>query len=526
MPKYDVFISYAHLDDEPDLPKQEGWVSVFQEALRSRLSKELGRRAEVWWDQRELRGDRVFDETIRQACADSAVMLSVVSRRYLASESCREEVQYFTGVERLSSGESSRLITVRKTRIDQAELTDLSLRPLRDALEQALGYPFFYVDEDTKRTRELHIYDEALVPKYMKLLEDLAQDLAKSLRQHEPAPRRSGPVPRGRVAPSPGTENAERYVLLGGAASDVQPLRDSLQLALADRKLRVLSRDAWSDEHDGAVQEFQAALDGASVVVHVLGSKYGAKPDGSDVSLPELHFNLAEQAARLRDASDPLSRIVWLTGTAEGKGQQAFVERLEHNQHWSDDDELLKGTLLELTDCILDKHVALAQRRLQELERAAKHQPAPGSNSGTLRHVYVISDRRDHDQARAVESALNLPDWEVLSAAEVTQDAETEQEREACHQAYLRKSDAFLLYHGQAKFAWVRAQAEEMRRVLGPRLKGRTGLYVAQPLEGPRSSYQLADFLRLNAANDEPRANLEPLIERLRQLQSERGAAE
>lgn len=32
----DVFLSYAHQDDLPELPNQQGWVSIFQEAPRRR----------------------------------------------------------------------------------------------------------------------------------------------------------------------------------------------------------------------------------------------------------------------------------------------------------------------------------------------------------------------------------------------------------------------------------------------------------------------------------------------------------
>jgi hypothetical protein len=146
MPRHDIFISYAHIDNEPEYEDQQGWLSVFQGAFRKRLSRELGRSANVFWDQRELRGNRFFDETIREACDDSALMLAIVSPRYVHSESCRKELDYFSASAAARGDDRSRLVIVEKTPV--AELLQGDVHPeLVRVMAGTLGYRFYDHDE-------------------------------------------------------------------------------------------------------------------------------------------------------------------------------------------------------------------------------------------------------------------------------------------------------------------------------------------------------------------------------------------
>ena len=54
--KRDVFISYAHYDNEPLIEGKEGWVSEFHRTLEIYLRKRLGVDPVIWRDN-ELRGN-------------------------------------------------------------------------------------------------------------------------------------------------------------------------------------------------------------------------------------------------------------------------------------------------------------------------------------------------------------------------------------------------------------------------------------------------------------------------------------
>lgn len=55
----DLFISYAHIDNQPLNPEEKGWVSRFHASLEALLSMRLGQTAKIWRDDK-LQGNDVF----------------------------------------------------------------------------------------------------------------------------------------------------------------------------------------------------------------------------------------------------------------------------------------------------------------------------------------------------------------------------------------------------------------------------------------------------------------------------------
>ena len=56
----DVFISYAHIDDQPMLEGQRGWISQFHRSLEVRMAQLLGQELRIWRDPK-LNGSDLFD---------------------------------------------------------------------------------------------------------------------------------------------------------------------------------------------------------------------------------------------------------------------------------------------------------------------------------------------------------------------------------------------------------------------------------------------------------------------------------
>src|ERR1051326_3032338 len=75
--KYDVFISYARVDNQIAVGNSEekGWVSLFHSHLKVALSREVGLLdvVTIWRDTREITGNQLFDSTIQDALDNSAV---------------------------------------------------------------------------------------------------------------------------------------------------------------------------------------------------------------------------------------------------------------------------------------------------------------------------------------------------------------------------------------------------------------------------------------------------------------------
>src|SRR5262249_31528415 len=93
---FDVFISYAHVDNEPIDPAKGGWVSVFIQNLSRYLAKQLGRREAFsnWYDQQNLQGNHPITD-IPGLVKRSQLFLAVLSPGYMASDFCKLELDAF-----------------------------------------------------------------------------------------------------------------------------------------------------------------------------------------------------------------------------------------------------------------------------------------------------------------------------------------------------------------------------------------------------------------------------------------------
>ncbi len=89
-----IFISYAHIDNEPLVDGGAGWVSSLHKVLEKRLAMLLGERPEIWRD-RELRGHDFFDQTIAEHIESAAIFVSMLTPRYVRSDYCRKELDTF-----------------------------------------------------------------------------------------------------------------------------------------------------------------------------------------------------------------------------------------------------------------------------------------------------------------------------------------------------------------------------------------------------------------------------------------------
>ena len=82
----DIFISYAHLDNEALTEEEKGWVSAFDTALQRRLGQLLGRKPDIWRD-RKLQGNDIFgDEIVEQFPRSSSGKVRKVELRKSLAE--------------------------------------------------------------------------------------------------------------------------------------------------------------------------------------------------------------------------------------------------------------------------------------------------------------------------------------------------------------------------------------------------------------------------------------------------------
>src|SRR4051812_23241376 len=93
---HDVFVSYAHVDNQNDL----GWVTTLVHHLDTELRQRLGTKdLQIWIDHR-IDGNHPLTPDIMQAIRRSATLLIVMSPSYLASEWCAKERNTFLNLAR------------------------------------------------------------------------------------------------------------------------------------------------------------------------------------------------------------------------------------------------------------------------------------------------------------------------------------------------------------------------------------------------------------------------------------------
>jgi hypothetical protein len=108
----DLFISYAHIDNKPLTPEQQGWITRFHASLEALLSMRMGGTARIWRDNK-LQGNDVFSDEIVDQFSHTAVFVSVLTPRYLNSEWCNKEVAEFCK----RAEESGGMVVANKARI-------------------------------------------------------------------------------------------------------------------------------------------------------------------------------------------------------------------------------------------------------------------------------------------------------------------------------------------------------------------------------------------------------------------------
>jgi hypothetical protein len=231
-PDYDIFVSYAHVNDEPPPFVERGWVSTFVETMKRYLAEELGRRdyVRLWMDY-ELRGNQSITPTIHATLAAARILVLFLSKGYLESRWCMDELETFLA---RAGSQPGCIFPVYLSPVEQVPT------PLQDLLT----YTFWAKDEKGRpRTLADPVPDPAKEREYFHLLRDLARDLARTLGALAPDTQRvtrSDTRPWTRPAPLPvATSGSLGNVFISGALDDLDLVRYTAGL-LRERGLRCL----------------------------------------------------------------------------------------------------------------------------------------------------------------------------------------------------------------------------------------------------------------------------------------------
>jgi len=461
-----VFISYAHIDNDHFSGTSSGWIDFLHERLEIRLAQLLGRPPKIWRD-RKLAGNDVFNETIVIELSKTAIFLSVVTPRYLQSSSCRCELQDFFRL----AGQTGGVRLNDKHRVFKVAKTYVPLGDHPPELQELLGYEFYERDQASGRVRE---FDHEISPKgekdkrYWDKFEDLVWDIRELIDRLE------APADITAVSPS------GAIVYLAETTSDLSEDRDKVKRELQQWRHAVVPDKPLPMSGPALRAEVREYLNRSRLSVHLIGEHYGVIPEME----PELSVvRLQEELAVERGDDAGFSRLIWMPPglSPADERQQKFVANLQNSFTSRNGSELLQVKLEDLKTIIQTK-----------LTPKAKPEPAVSQEPGGI-YLYLIADRQDMDTVQPLrnhlldlgyEAVLPLPEG---SEAEILED----------HKQNLLLCQGVLIFQGRAGEGWLRMKLRELIKLPG---YGRTAPLTGKAvyISGPES--QQKDLFRTNEA--------------------------
>ena len=473
----EIFISYAHIDNESLAQDQEGWVQLLDKRLRIRLAQLLGEPAQLWRDPK-LQGNDELTNTLLSKIDHVDLLVSVLSARYVKSEWCIRELDEFcrhaASHGGLTLGGKSRVFKVVKTFIPR------QTHPLE--VQDLLGYEFYEYDELSGRVREF----DPSGAKYWDKFEDLAVGITQLIESLQ-------------TPHEPGQSAATIY--LAETTSDLREQRDRIKRELQQHGYEVLPDQELPMQGPAIQDEVREYLKRSRLSIHLIGEFYGIIPEMEmERSIARLQYELAAE----RGDDPEFSRVVWLPPGLQPKDerQQKFVAALQNSFSSNDRSELLQVKLEDLKTIIQTKLIPSPKPAADE------------SDGAGAAHIYLICDRQDVDAVAPLQTLLLDQGYEATlplidgTESEIVQD----------HKDNLLLCDAVLIFQGNASEGWVRMKLRELIKLPG---YGRTApllgraVYIGAPESPAKERYRTLEAMVIKSYDEFDPASLKPFLAKI-----------
>ena len=431
----DIFISYAHIDNEALTEEDKGWISHFHKVLDTRVAQLTGEKPRIWRDLK-LGGNDVFDQAIINQFCNARIMISIMSPRYLKSEWCMKELKQFYDNASSTGGVSfenkSRILKVVKTPFETNDVPN----EIQGVFSRILGFEFFEVDTDTGKFTEYNAsFGADSKHNYFSKIFDLAHEvsqLLKSMHDQE----------SGNGAPSLAAVHSKK-IFLATATKDLQSEHDRIYRNLIERGYQVFPDQPMplvGAEFKQAVREHLEKCDAS---IHLIGSSYGMVPEGEGHSVIDIQNSLAAETASTQD----LHRFIWMPRNqmVTEPRQASFIDDIRNNPQTYESSDFLEDSFENLKSLVLD-----------HLKTEPKPAPPPEASAASsagvkTKSVYLIYPPNDEESAAPIEDYLFDKGLEII-APEVEG---TESQIAEAHRQNLNYCDAVIIYFGSANRSWV-----------------------------------------------------------------------
>lgn len=497
----DIFISYTHVDNDKYEKDHQGWVDFMHQRLETRLFQLLGEKPAIWRDPK-LSGNDHITNTLFMRLQRIAILVAVLSPRYVNSEWCLKELAEFyrkVGERNPERIQDAPIFKVIKTPVDDDQYPE--------ALRELLGYKFYEEDPNSGQPNEFshdRMFDT--FPKFVQRVNDLAWDIklfVKSLQV----------TPSGRLVPVQG-----KTVYLAITAGDVDEQRDKIKRELQSHGHRVLPDRDFPGEPAKLREALSEDLRKSDLSIHLIGKDY----DGAGQSRQSL-VRLQHELAMERGRESRFAQVIWIPKGLEVRDheQQQLIDALQHDANNHAGIEVLQDMLEDLKTNIqiklknLDRPSPAAAPSPRNLDPAVIEEPKTNEPV----YVYLINDNEDYEATSQLRNFLFDQEIEVLQIA--TQEASEEKQAEAVFQLqkdYLKECDAAIIFNGRASDLWLRLKLADLRKSCVGRstpLLGK-GIYFSEPMTPAKQNFRSTEVTVIREQDNFPPESLVSFLDQVR----------
>ena len=462
--QYDIFVSYAHVDNACMPGETQGWVTSLIETLEVHLQQKLGRRDSysIWRDP-ELPGNVPLTPEILETVRHSSILLMILSPGYIASTWCMQELSTFLQTWPVEEG---RVFVVERTLLQQPQ------RPA--ALSDLKGFPFWVPDKQQHGVfRTLGTLATASQnSEYFRQAEDLAIQLVGRInRLRSEAAASAAPAvqpantPNGEASPKPGQSPIPPNGSANGsfkATVYLAPVSDTLEMERADmvrfltqQQVRILP--ASNRLNLGSYQQdMEAALKDCTHFIQLL--------DGSsNMGIPVDQHMIAD--------SSPVSILQWRT---RGLDVAEVMARDPQHGKLLQGKNVMESDLVEFEQYVLQK---LVPPPMERLSIDAQTDMIIFVNAG-MEDLPLAQEVFDHLTDKGYFCLLPLTPSAGMTPSQIRMDLEQN----------LLECDAMLLVYAKSPAAQVRShllQGMRMRSRRPPDRPLRTAVCMAEDISQP-----------------------------------------
>jgi hypothetical protein len=458
--EFDIFVSYAHVDNLTAAGNSKGWVVQFQQHLEIQLWKRVGRTesVKIWWDP-ALDGNQLFDKTIQNRVQGSALFLALTSAGYLASDYCGQELRCF---HQKAHGERYGLSVGDRLRIFNILLNNVPHADWPKEYGRSSGFPFHDAHRDEEFGQPVEPGDKLFQQQLRSLVDSIFRTLLTIKEAQQPPSGVKDPASR---------ENDSFTIYVADTADSLRTTRKRLISDLLQQKnIRVVTNIPPPYEpgaHEGRVTE---ELKKGDLSVHLLDELPGREIEGlAGLCYPQAQAELAMTHSRL-----PFIWVPQKMESIDDDGYREFLSGIETGSREERKYDFIRGSPATIVREILEKVTELKAHAIPlECSPAA-----------------ALLDTHFKDQLYALELSRFLLERQVQPY--INPEEDDPRKNLSLFEERLKQVSLLIIFFGNVAEEWVRARLAAALQIVvaeGYPLKA-CGVYLAPPCK-PKSSFQL-----------------------------------